>query len=299
MPRLKPAEGYVTAGEAVRLLEISDSMLSQLVKQGKLKRYGPEGRKHKFYKLSEVEAELAARQTFDAYAEAAPAAFFDAATEADMSTIVDMDLRTFAAPFRVETYLGWLRKNPRSFFVLRAREATGTLVGFACLLPLRPEVMARFLRDEIALDDITPGDVLAYEPGGGPYSLYVIALVIDPAYRRAADKRAYGAALARGIFSFLLDLAREGVEIERISARSERPDGIEMMRHLGMPQVRPSVPPPPEHKKRLQFSVRVRESGFHLLMKYCDVLDEWRRAHACPTGEVLRLEDRKKEEETP
>ncbi len=86
------------------MLDISDATLSTYVKKGWLKRYGPSNRQHKFYKLSEVEALIESRNTFDEYQEMLPASF-DVATPEDMPTIVDIDKRTFHVDITEETYL--------------------------------------------------------------------------------------------------------------------------------------------------------------------------------------------------
>jgi len=131
LPRLKPAPGYITAKTALEMLDISDATLSQYVKNGWLKRYGPPERKHKFYKLSEVEALIASRNVFGEYQEKLPASFFTATLE-DIPAIADIDERTFNANKKEkaepreaylhgieEIYRNWFQKNPETFFVLR------------------------------------------------------------------------------------------------------------------------------------------------------------------------------------
>lgn len=268
MPRLKPAPGYITAKDAIAMLDISDATLSTYVKKGWLKRYGPSGRQHKFYKLSEVEALIESRNTFDEYQEMLPASF-DVATPEDMPTIVDIDKRTFHVDITEQTYLRWMKKNPETFFVLR--DGGDKVVGYACLLPLKKEVMDRFVRDEIDMDDISPDDVALFEPGR-PLHLYVIALCVDPVYR-AAIKHEYGARLVRGLFTFVLELARRGIEIETITARTYKADGIRLLRKMGIPQLRSSV-----IGKHL-FSVNVADSGFPILIRYSDLLANWKQKH--------------------
>jgi hypothetical protein len=268
LPRLKPAPGYITAKEAIAMLDISDATLSTYVKKGWLKRYGPSNRQHKFYKLSEVEALIESRNTFDEYQEMLPASF-DAATSEDMPTIVDIDKRTFHVDITEETYLRWMRKNPETFFVLR--DGGEKVVGYACLLPLKKEVMDRFVRDEIDMDDISPDDVALFEPGR-PLHLYVIALCVDPVYR-ATIKHEYGARLVRGLFTFVLELARRGIEIETITARTDKADGIRLLRKMGIPQLRSPV-----IGKHL-FSVYVADSGFPILVRYSDLLADWKQKH--------------------
>ncbi len=269
LPRLKPTPGYITAKDATTMLDISDATLSTYVKKGWLKRYGPTGRQHKFYKLSEVEALIASRNTFDEYQEIFPASF-DIATPEDMPTIIDIDKRTFDEDITEETYLRWMRKNSETFFVLR--DSKNKIVGYACLLPMKREIMDQFVRGEITMDTISPADVSLFEPGR-PLHLYVIALCIDPVYK-AAIKHMYGAKLVRGLFTFILEFARRGVEIETITARTHKADGIRLLRKLGIPQLRSPV-----IGKHL-FSVRVADAGFPLLVRYSDLLADWKQKHS-------------------
>jgi len=250
------------------MLNISDATLSLYVKKGWLKRYGPLERKHKFYKLSEVEALVEARNTFDEYIEVLPAVF-ELATVADMPAIIDIDNRTFHAGITEETYLRWMRKNPEAFFVLK--DTASKIVGYAILLPLEKEVRDRVVRDEIKMDEITPDDVDLFQPGK-PLHLYVIALCVDPAYK-AGVKRSYGSILVRGLFASILELGRRGVEIETITARTYKPDGIRILRKMGIPQLRSPV-----IGKHL-FSVRVADSGLPMLVRYSDLLADWKQKH--------------------
>src|SRR6266487_1832915 len=97
MPRPQPPKGYITAGEAAKRLKVNDAMLSRYVKQGRLKRYGPEERMHKYYKASEVQAIIDAdRAFFEAGAKPKHlTSFFGQATADDLPIIVDIDKRTF------------------------------------------------------------------------------------------------------------------------------------------------------------------------------------------------------------
>ena len=271
MPRPKPPEGYITAGEAAKRLNVNDAMISRYVKQGRLERYGPEERRHKYYKASEVQAIIDADRAFfeagDKHQEHLPS-FFSLATADDMPTIVDIDKRTFHVDtLTEETYLRWLKRNPETFFVLR--DIAKKVVGFACLLPMRKVTIDRFVRDEIGLNDISSGDIDPFEPGR-PLHLYIIALCIDPAYKPAM-KHTYGASLVRGVFAFILELAKRGVEIETITARTYKTDGIRLSRKMGMPQLRSPV------IGKYLFSVRVADSGFPLLAHYNDLLAEWKQ----------------------
>jgi hypothetical protein len=280
MPRLQPAAGYITAKTAMTMLNISDATLSGYVKKGWLKRYGPPERQHKFYKLSEVEAIILSRNTFDEYQEKLPA-FFEDATPEDIPAIVDIDERTFNAghdgaeprdsyiQWLRETYFRWMEKNPQAFSVLRS--SSKKVVGYSIFLPLKKDTMDRFIRDEISMSDIPNEDIELFQ-AGKPLHVYVIALCIDPVYK-SATKHEYGAKLIKGLFRYILDFAQEGVEIEDITARSYKPDGKRLMREMGMTLLRSPVP-----NKEL-FLLRVGESGYPILMRYSDLLAEWKQKH--------------------
>lgn len=275
MARLQPPQGYITAKEAMKLLDISDGQLYYYVEQGKLKRWGPPDRKHKFYKLSEVEALRASRNVFEPEYGSGdwrnnPSTSFEPARAEDMLAIVDMDRRIFPEePVEFEWYARWYRKNPETFFVLRNQ--AGQIQAFVCLLPVERQALDRYLRDEIDIDSITSDLVDLWKPGK-PLHVYIMAMGVDPQYT-TSEKHEYGARLVNGTFSFLLELAGRGVEIRTITARSYKPDGIRIMRKMGIPQLRSPVP-----GKNL-FVVYPAESGFPLLVRYADSLAQWKQAH--------------------
>jgi hypothetical protein len=282
MPRLQPTPGYVTAKDAAEMLQGSDAMLSRYVREGRLKRYGPPERKHKFYKISEIEAVIEARNTFEAeYTQGKwrenPTSKFELAQEADMPDIARIGTAIFRdaknpiyQPTPIETRLSWMRKNPETYHALRSQN--GTLLGYICILPLRKEIINQWILDKIKTTDITANEIELFVPGH-PIHIYVMAMCVDPAYN-ITQKHEYGARLVAGLYSFLLDLADRGVEIETISARSYKTDGVKLLKKIGIPQLRSPIP-----NKNL-FSVNITESGIPLLMRYSRRLDQWKQEHS-------------------
>ena len=282
--RGKPPEGYYTASATRKKLgDISDGMLRSYIQKGLIERVVPPGRKQGFYNREDVE-KLARELEFPWYGGAKTTrTHFRQATPADIEAIADIDERIFNAPEKQpeprkvylqwdrETYLRWMQRNPQTFFVLTA--AAAKVVGFASLLPLRKSTMDRLIRDEIKWMDIPNGDIDLFEPGK-PLHLYVLALCVDPIYKRKI-KEGYGARLISGVFDFFLNLAKQGVEIDTITARNEldKPDGKRLSQKLGMPQLRSPVP----HMNL--FSVRVADSGYPLLVAYSKLLETWKKEH--------------------
>lgn len=285
MPRLQPPEGFCTAATAVARLGISQGLLSRYVEQGKIKRYGPKDRAHKFYKESEIDALLAAREAGFEVKREKHLSIFSLASAGDMAAIVEISRRIFNAdgsePIPAEARLAWLRKNPETFFVLR--DLAGEIVGYASILPLSQLVINRFIHDEIQAEDIAGDDVLLFQPGQ-PLNLYIMAIGIDPKHP-AAVKKEYGARLVNGLFSFLLELAQRGVEIASITARSHKPDGLHLLKKMGFPNLRPLTP-----GKHL-FVVEPAKSGLHVLMKYTDLLEQWKSAHPIAEASTTKRHD--------
>ena len=119
------------------------------------------------------------------------------------------------------------------------------------------------------MDGITPDDVERFEPGPVLH-LYVIAIAIDPVFRQAA-KKSYGSQILFHLRTFFLSLADRGVEIDTITARSYKPDGLHLLRKMGIPQLRSPIP-----GKQL-FAVNVAESGNPLFVLYTDRLAAMRQ----------------------
>ena len=278
MPRVQPAPGYVTAHEAMEMLGATQGVLARYVQEGRLKRYGPPERKHKFYKRSEIEAVIAARHMFEeeyrpGQWRSNPSSLFSQAQEADMTEIVRISTATFQdaehpKPMTPpEIRVSWLRKNPETFYVLRNQ--AGTIVGYASFLPLPQQIIDRFIQGDIEMDDITAEDVETFTPGR-PYHLYLMAVCVDPACS-TAEKHEYGSRLISGLFAVLLDLAQRGIEIETITARSRKTDGIRLLRKIGIPQLISPV------LGLNLYAIRIAESGLPILTKYRELLAQWKQ----------------------
>lgn len=271
--RKAPPSGYMTPGRAAELLG-SRSNLYKLQDAGRLHKHIPPGKSHGYYSVSEVQAVIEAnRAFFEGYQPGDyhkhPSSSFSLATEEDMPTIYDISARIFSEPPPLETRIIWLRKNPETFHVLRNQE--GVIRGFSSLLPLKQETLTRFVHDQIESEQITADDVETFQPGKTIH-IYIMALAVDPACS-TAEKHVYGFRIVNGVFSFLLDLAQRGIQIETITARTYKPDGLRLLRKLGFPQLRSPVP-----GKNL-FVVRVAESGMPFFVKYGELLDQWRDEH--------------------
>ncbi len=280
--RGKPPEGYYTASIARKKLgNISDGMLRSYIEKGLIERVVPPGRKQGFYKRDAVD-KLAKEIEISWYGGTSTRGTqFRQAAPTDLDAIVDIDERTFNAPEAKpeprqvylqeckETYSRWMQKNPQTFFVLT--NAANKVVGFSSLLPLKKSTLDDLVNDRVKWSDIPNEDIELFEPEN-PLHVYIIALCIDPSYKGAL-KEEYGARIISRLFNLFASLAKQGVEIETITARNDfnHPDGKRLMQKLGMPQLRSPVP----HMHL--FAIRVAEAGNPLLAKYYNTLVEWKK----------------------
>ena len=265
--RHTPPPGYMSSGEAVQKL---GKMLYRHVEEGRIQKITPPGRKVGYYNRDDVEKVLTEETLFSSpYLPGGwkknPTCTFERASIEDMPAIFEISRVTFDVPITpeiVEMRQGWLRKNPETYHIVRNQ--AGAIVAYASLAPVPAQVIARFVRDEIDAADITPDDINLFEPGK-PLHIYIMAVAVDPQYA-PAEKHEYGARLVSGLFSFLLSLAGRGIVIETITARTYKPDGLRLLRKLGIPQLHSPVP------GKALFAVRVADSGFPLFERYSEIL---------------------------
>ena len=256
------------------MLQVTDAMLSKYVKQGRLGRYGPEGRKHKFYKLSEVQAIIDAdRAFFEAGKETAPGsqddAVFALATSQDMEGIYQLATGLFGRAASPDQRRSWLAKEPRGHYVVKRRD--GTIVASLYFLPVKHERLLAYMRDEIRARDITAEDIEPFAPGQIRECI-VGSVASDPDVDREIRSN-YVAVLLRGVRANLEELGREGVAISRVYAWSETPEGIAMCLRLDMQQW---APPRNGH---MTFYLDVASSDAFILEKYKQGFAEWQQEH--------------------
>lgn len=280
----------MTSTEAMKKL---GKMLYVHVRNGRIRKIVPEGFKQGYYAIADVEALLAGEALFSTYKPGDyrnhPSSTYGLATVDDMPALGELGARALGYALSPdETRIARLRKNPECYQVLRNQE--GQIVGYVSILPLSNETVTRLIRDEIKTSDITANEILNFVPGQ-PLHIYILAMCVDPACTYA-QKRTYGSRLLFGLMAFLFDLAQRGVEIESITSRSWTGDGVRLLRHMNIPQLRSPVP-----GKNL-FSVRVPESGIPLLVRYSELLDQWKQEHGS-TSKPKRTRKPKPTEEPP
>jgi hypothetical protein len=263
MPRKQPPKDYYTATQVKQMLDISDGMLHTYVQKGKLHRVVPEGRAQGFYPRKEVDKLANELKAF--FAPEKPSSIFMKATKEDMPECVALSSAIFGGLniIPLEKRIAWLEKNPDIDYVLRS---DGQMMGYATFVPLKPEKIEKLLKEEEFSKNMTPDEIGTFEPGK-PLHVYIMAMGIRPGISRD-EKRHYGSRLITGTMEAIIELGKKGVIIDTFVARSDTPDGINLLRHIGFTEIPSTIP------GTRNFIIEVEKSGIPAIMQYKRALQE-------------------------
>jgi hypothetical protein len=257
---------YYTAKEAQNRLGMTYSALRNQVDAGNIRSITPPGERQAVYPKEDVDRLAHEMEAFFA-AKQSTSSVFRKATKEDMPESVALSTAIFGGMniIPLEKRLAWLDKNAEIDYVLRH---DGEMIGYASLVPLRPETLEPLLRDELLAKDITPDDIEEFKPGK-PLQVYIMAMGIKPRLSKL-EKRTYAARLIKGIRDVIIDMGTRGVIIDTIIARSEVPDGIHILRHTGFTEIPSEVP------GTRNFMIEVEKSGIPAIIEYKRELAAWK-----------------------
>ena len=281
MPRMQTPEGYYTATDVKRILNVSDSVIRSYAQKGKIKYIVPPGRKQGFYLKKDVDRlvnEVAAFLSMSLEEE--DKLTFTVATKEDLAEIARIDNRLFSTVPSPEDSLEvpewrykFLEKTPETQFVLKNCD---TIIGYAGLLPFRTDLSADTWTKiltcaRVADTGITENDIERLEEGKHIH-LYITGLGLDrsvPKHKRST----YGARLVNAIVDKVVELGRRGIAIDGVTAGGATTVGVHLLQTFGLHEVPPMVP------GRRVFVMNIWESGTHSSIQYKDAFNEWRSKH--------------------
>lgn len=283
MPRRRPPEGYITAGEA---LEILGPMLYKYVARGALKRYGPETLKHKYYKRSEVEAIHASEEAFFEKGEMIPPTeknntTFARATPEDMQGVYEIAKEVFSP--------GTTTAEQRAACVAKCLDGNyivkeyGEVVAFIHIQPLRPDRLREFVNGKLRGWEITAEDIDCFVPGN-PTDVLIKSMAATRKYG-ASKSLYYTQRLLLGTSHELAKLASQGIILHKIFATSETETGIALSIHAQMKRIKRLKAADPEKNEpgRYAFELEVDTSDIPLLKEYRQAIRIWQEQQQQPT----------------
>src|SRR5581483_5986836 len=122
MPRMQPPPGWIRGSEATTRLNITDSMLSRYVSEGKIRRYIPHGRKYGFYNEEDVKILENVSAAFPGIKREHHRSFFAIAKRSDIPAIAKLDHDAIHPKDNIynnDIFLYWQQQNPETLFALR------------------------------------------------------------------------------------------------------------------------------------------------------------------------------------
>ncbi len=263
-------EPYYAASKAQEILGMTYSALRNQVDAGNIEAKIPKGRRQAHYKAKDVDQLARELGAFMLHRKTKPTEFTEA-TKEEIPEIARISRAIFDPPnsppeeykIYVETRSKWLERHPYTMYVLKSEN---TVIGYASIAALSPEKIDEIIHSQISSDDIRAEDIKDIN-SEEPIHLYIIAVGVDPRHN-INEKHFYGSRLVSGLITLLTQLGEKGVKIETITARSHKPDGIRLLRKMGIPEL-----PTPVPGKRL-FKLEVKDTGNPLFTRYKEALRE-------------------------
>lgn len=254
----KAPEGFYTASEAIKILNMPRTTFHHYVKIGKIKKKVPYGHKEGYYEKNYIDKMAEASQLY-AIQYAEEPTVFSVATKDDAQGIYNAASSlwptTNVAP---ETRLSWYQVNPEIDYVVKKDDI---IVGFVNIRPLKHETIERLLNREIWVKDIKPEDLLPFTPN------IPLECWVGMGVRTGVnDPKKYGMRLIAGAIKVFNNFATRGIAIKKLYTISESPDGIRIAHGLGFKDI--TLPNAPVK----QFVLDVETSDSPFVQEYNRIL---------------------------
>ncbi len=254
----KAPEGFYTASEAIRILNMPRTTFHHYVKIGKIKKKVPYGHKEGYYEKNYIDKMAEASQLY-AIQYAEEPAIFSIATKDDAQGIYNAASSLWPTTnVTPETRLGWYQVNPEIDYVVKKDDI---VVGFVNIRPLRHETIERLLNREIWVKDIKPEDLLPFTPN------IPLECWVGMGVRTGVNEpKKYGMRLIAGAIKVFNNFATRGIIIKKLYTISESPDGIRIAHGLGFKDItQPNAPVK-------QFVLDIEASDSPFVQEYNEIL---------------------------
>jgi hypothetical protein len=215
---------YLTASEAIEMLNIPASTFYRLVKEGKITKYYPTAvSKHGMYRPGEI---MQLRSQFGQASEIGEVGETGWVESTDIGNIYDLEYPIFGDETINPTIVRkWYERNPRIYHLLFKKGERRDLWGVMNMLPLEEETIFKLLRGEIREADLDPlQDILTFDRPG-VYNLYVPSVVLR------AQKWQHFVVLISSVFDYWCAQAPERV-VGKIYARVASKQGEMLAKKL-------------------------------------------------------------------
>ncbi len=271
----KKPTGFYTGKEAAQRLDMKLSTFYEHAKKGQFNKVMLPGKSEGYFPKETIDKIAQARELALILYSIEPVIFSRAQSEEDIKGIVDLCIAIYGqgGTPSIEARMEIWHKNPEVYYVVKQE---GIVVGYISMIWFTDESLKTIMGPTPKYSHATEAgrgiyavmgaeNVRTYTEGQPIDSLF-ISLAVRPGMTNA-QQREYGFKLIRDSLDILIDFARRGMPVKRLYATSEKGDGIQIARKLGMHEIRY------DNENLLRFELDFENATRGMAKEYRDFVD--------------------------
>ncbi|GHO44915.1 helix-turn-helix domain-containing protein [Ktedonospora formicarum] len=271
MQTAKIKDLYYTAGEARKVLDLSDDKFQYWVKAGRIEKVLLPGRKQYLYPKQSVD-KLARRIEAAIIADVPEGLIYRKAAIEDLEEEFRLSYLIFGkAAHTVATRRNFLEHNPDVDYHLYDHN---DLVAFINIIPFKQEAIQSFMQGQLRGKDLDVRDIEPFVPGQ-PLECIVMEMATTPTVP-PARRTLYGTQLLMGLSETFREWGEQGIIVTKLHGTSSTPTGIRIMQSAGFKVVEQLGID--RGSERLAFELDIVKSDAKILKGYHEALKN-RRSH--------------------
>ena len=221
-------ELYYTAGEARKVLDLSDDKFQYWVKAGRIEKVLLPGRKQSLYPKQSVD-KLARRIEASIIAEVPEGLVYKKAEIEDLEEEFRLSYLIFGkGAHTVATRRGFMEQNPDIDYHLYDHDES---VAFINIIPSKLTAIKSFMSGQLRGKDLNVRDVERFTPGK-PLECIVMEMATTPTVP-PGRRTLYGTQLLMGLSETFREWGERGIIIKKLHATSSTPTGIRIIGTAG------------------------------------------------------------------
>lgn len=267
-------EGLYTSTQArTKLGGMAPSSFKALVDKGQIRKIVPPGKVQGMYMKEDVDKLAEAMQKFiEVYTltekEEKPK-LARVQNENELLATVKIDQQYFGDQIHApEKRLYWSQICPNGDYVLKHH---GVIVGYFSMQGIKPEAVDRLFLTRKGNPKTQPEDMMPMK-AGEPIQTYVSMIAVKADEMQSRSKT-YGYFLLMNLEQVFIDLAKEGVDIRTIWAKSGTVPGIKLCRDFGFTELGYI------NNEQIGFKLDIETSNLPMVQRYREALREYKKAH--------------------
>lgn len=268
--------GMYTAAEATKRLGLPKTTFHNYVRDGKIRKVVPPGQKEGFYPRVEIEKLAQARELFILLNSTEHSTFQKAQSEMDIKGIYELCIAIYGiggTPSYEERLKIW-HKNPYVYYILKQENI---VVGYISLIWFKEEALNHLMGPTTKHSITTSAgtgvyavtgveNIQTFTPGQPIDSLF-ISIGVRPGISNT-EQRINALKLIRDTATILEEFAEQDMPVRKLYGTSERSDGIQLARKLGMREIKY------EGDNIIRFELDLETSDSPLLTEYRRIIKE-------------------------